>query len=443
MAKIQITLQKPYTKQQELINNKKRNNLLLLPRRYGKTTVSKILVAREAIKVPNYRAAWSAPVWKLMTETFEEFVELLEPITKRLSREDKRIQLINGSLLEFWSSQDPSAGRSRKYHRWVSDETQKQRSLQAFIKGSVRPSLADYRGDLWILGTPNGVGSAFHELYLECMSELSNWQVAHGSLNDNPYIHPDEIIQMRKELGPILSAQELDAQWVRIDGIAPLVSTIDWNNLYFISEAQRSMKVLALDASINSDTTGLVAGWRDLINHEYFIDYDDVHCIRPSTEDGQIDFMLLEELIWRLWLTGKYSLFVYDPYQCVSMAQRLRSRGVRTQEFTQNTQRLKADSFLRQVINDQQFHHPDHPDLNQHMLNATLKYGQGSSVRLVKPEKTKHIDLAVATSMAIYTLSTMTAQAANQYDPQSAVYNVVSIAASSPFGYLQNLKPTF
>lgn len=113
--KVKVSLAKLTEKQEKILKNRKRNNFLLLSRRWGKTTFCERLAAEEAILTPNRRIAWSAPTWKLMIETFERHKNTLLPITKRINREDRRIELINGSVIEYWSSDDPSAGQGRVY----------------------------------------------------------------------------------------------------------------------------------------------------------------------------------------------------------------------------------------------------------------------------------------------------------------------------------------
>lgn len=425
MAKATVTLAKLTDKQDRILKNRKRNNFLLLSRRWGKTTFCERLAVDECIKHPNYRVAWSAPTWKLMIETFERHKNTLLAIIKRINREDRRIELINGSVIEYWSSDDPSAGRGRKYHIWISDETQRQRKLNDFIKASVRPCLADYRGELWILGTPNGVGSEFHDFYLECENaekeRPGTWNFAKGSLTDNPYIHPDEIAQMRRDMGFTVSRQEIDAEWVKIDGIAPLIHKLAWDELFEVSNLRRTQKVMVVDGSLSGDTTGIVGVWKDLVTGEYYVDYEDIHVFSPEndsdTMDGQIDYGIVETVLMRLWETNRFMALGYDPYQMVSLAQRLKRRGVRTIEFTQNAQRIKADSYLRQVLNDGLLHHPDHPDLNEHVLNATIKYNPQGNIRIVKGQKDKRIDLSVCLSMAVYLLNTMHPSSISEYSP--------------------------
>lgn len=419
MANVEIRLIKPYPAQVAILEQAKRNNLLILSRRWGKTSLSSRIAKHSALTNPGHRVAWSAPTWKLMMQTFEEYREELEPAIVRVSREDRRIELVNKAIIEFWSSDDTQAGRGRKYHIWVSDESQRQRNLAKFIRGSVRPTLADYRGTLWVLGTANGEGSELHDFYLESIDDPS-WFVAHGSLDQNPYIHPQEIEQMRRDLGPELAAQELDSQWVRVDGIIPLVRKSHWDSLYGEADNKMWTRALAIDASISGDLTGVVGVWLEPVQGIIYVDYADITLFEPDATTGEINYVALEENLWKRWQTGKYHVLAYDPYQMVSLAQRLKARGVRTFEFTQNSMRLKADSFLRQQILDSKLRHPDHHLLSEHILNATLKY-TNDSFRLVKGTKADKIDLAVALSMACWTLNMTRMQATQPFTASVAL----------------------
>jgi phage terminase large subunit-like protein len=96
--------------------------------------------------------------------------------------------------------------------------------------------------------------------------------------------------------------------------------------------------------------------------------------------------------------------------------QRLKAKGVQTFEFTQNNMRMKADGHLRQLLQQKKYTHPAHDMLTEHVLNATLKY-TNDQFRLIKGSKTSKIDLAVALSMAAYTLKELPAQFMSDFKP--------------------------
>lgn len=430
----------------KLLKNKKRNNLCILPRRWGKTSFVIYLLSKLAIKKENQRLAYSAPTAKLMLQMWEDLTSILEPIITRISREDRTVKLINGSLINLWSSDDPQSGRGRKYHIWLHDECQRDRNLNKFIKGSVRPTLADYQGELWILGTANGIGSELHDFYLECLTD-SSWQVAQGHISDNPYIEKEEIDIMFRDMGPSLAAQELESQWVRVDGVAPLVRESTWKELYGLlpDEGRFVPRVMAFDGSVTGDLSVLVAVSH--INHtdHYYVDYDDIITFSPSDGiEGEIDYDHVEKVIWGLWQTGRYAVIAYDKYQAVAMMQRLKRKGVKVLEINQNSTRLSADSFLRQLINESRIHHPDHDELNEHMYAATTKYVGNGAIRIVKGSKKHKIDLAVALSMAVWANKILNPGSFQEYKPTVGTqYKEPTViqAKDNPFEYLKRLSP--
>lgn len=417
---IEIPIKKPYDKQQYIISVPKKKKLLILSRRWGKTSLAEQLVLRRAITNKNYRCAWSAPTYKSVIESFNEHIDILEPITARLNRDEKTIKLINGSKIEYWSSDNPKAGRGRKYHIWVSDETQDQRNLKEFLVGSVYPTLTDFGGELWVLGTANGEGSELHEFYLECTNDPELWYVATGVIEDNPFLKPEFVSELRRAYAgnKDLELQELDSVWVRIDGVAPLIRKNPWDALYDTKDDSMQSRVLALDSAVNGDTTSIVGIWQDPLTEHYYTDYNDIHCF-VAEDQQEIDFIELENTLWGLWSTGKYAWLAYDPYQNVSMMQRLRLRGVRTFEFTQNNMRLAADSYLRETLGEGKYHHPNHEQLTEHILAATMKY-TNEKIRLIKATQKSKIDLAVCLSMALWTHNLKRPGLITGYSPQVA-----------------------
>jgi len=57
-------------------------------------------------------------------------------------------------FLEFWSLDNPHAGRSRKYKRVVLDEAAFVKDLWEAWNNSIRPTLTDLIGDGWVMSTP-------------------------------------------------------------------------------------------------------------------------------------------------------------------------------------------------------------------------------------------------------------------------------------------------
>jgi len=87
-------------------------------------------------------------------------VSATRDIAEKVEKQERRIVLITGGTIEFWSLDTADPGRSRKYARVIIDEAGIVRDLEAAWNEAIRPTLTDYRGDAWFLGTPRGAISS-------------------------------------------------------------------------------------------------------------------------------------------------------------------------------------------------------------------------------------------------------------------------------------------
>jgi hypothetical protein len=135
-------------------------------------------------------------------------------VTRNKYEQLKRIELVTGGMVDFWSMEDPNSGRGRKYHRAIIDEFEKAKRGQEAWEATIRPTLTDYRGDAWLQSTPKGLGTYFHHLFeqAETKDNWSRWQLP---TSDNPHISLDEIEEARGQLAPLIFEQEYLAQFVK------------------------------------------------------------------------------------------------------------------------------------------------------------------------------------------------------------------------------------
>lgn len=181
-------------------------------RRFGKTAFGVDRLA--SVALDGWPVAWFAPNYKYLSEAYRDFLRLLRPVVSRQSTTDKRIELVTGGVIEFWSLEDPDAGRSRKYKRVCIDEAAKARHLETAWTHAIRATLADYRGDADFYSTPRG-RDYFWRMFTRGAGrdepEWSSWRMPTSS---NPYIDPDEIEAARKQLPERVFAQEFLAEFL-------------------------------------------------------------------------------------------------------------------------------------------------------------------------------------------------------------------------------------
>lgn len=194
---VTIRLQRPHAGQAKVINEAKRFNVLQCGRRFGKSALGRHQICQDMLNgIP---AAWFAPSYKILTEIWRELCAVLQPITDRLSQQEKRIECVTGGVLECWSLDQPDAGRSRKYGDVVIDEAGLVRELESAWNEAIRPTLADLKGGAWFLGTPKG-HNFFQRLYARGQEGNGEWASWRMPTVANPFIDPVEIEAARRDM---------------------------------------------------------------------------------------------------------------------------------------------------------------------------------------------------------------------------------------------------
>lgn len=169
-------------------------------------------------------------VWRLTKR-------VLQPITTKggVNTQDKRIELITGGIVEFWSlDSDPEACRGRDYDRIIVNEAAKCRSLKIAWELAIRPTLMDREGDAYFTSTPRG-RDYYYKLYqkgvvgtLEYQEEMKQfaeigvtdpqWYSCTMSTYTNPHIKRVEIDAFAASMPSDVKLQEIDAVFLDIAG---------------------------------------------------------------------------------------------------------------------------------------------------------------------------------------------------------------------------------
>jgi hypothetical protein len=202
-----INLQKPHTGQQRILDAALRFNVLQCGRRFGKTTMGLHILRMAGIMGKTY--GWFAPTYKSMSEQWNDIEASFAPLIRKTDKQNREIYLINGGRFDFWSLEKPDAGRGRKYHGIIIDEASVVRDLKSRWEQDIRPTLTDYKGRAWVLGTPKGQ-NYFHQLFLKGQRGDRDWKSWRLGTIDNPTI-PDleqELIDAQKDLPDAVYKQE-------------------------------------------------------------------------------------------------------------------------------------------------------------------------------------------------------------------------------------------
>ena len=185
-----------------------RFSVLEIGRRWGKTTYGTVKAQRTAVK--RLKVGWFAPTYKYLADPMRNIERALAPVTARMDRVERRLELTTRGVIDFWTLEDIDAGRGRDYDLIVVDEAGFVPHLLEWWRNAARPTLADRKGRALFLGTPKGTGD-FHRLYTEAESDTTGTMRAFRiGTRQNPHIDPDEVEAARRTLPPEVFAQEYE-----------------------------------------------------------------------------------------------------------------------------------------------------------------------------------------------------------------------------------------
>lgn len=206
---LEIILNEPHEAQRQVLEQAKRFNVLCCGRRWGKSALAVNLLSEPALD--GFPTGYFAPTYKLLEGTFAQCITVLNPVIKR-KHENQKIELITGGSIEFWSLENPFAGRSRKYKRVVPDEVAFAKDFWQRWTEAIRPTLTDLKGDAWFMSTPKGKND-FFKLYMRGKTGEDNWMSWQMSTYTNPYIDPDELEDAKHDLPELAFSQEYLAEF--------------------------------------------------------------------------------------------------------------------------------------------------------------------------------------------------------------------------------------
>lgn len=216
MPTIRLTIPKPFPWQEQVIREAKRFNVVVIGRRAGKTELGKNRCADPSVMT--FPVAWFSPTYKDMLEVWRDISNVFTPIAAKVNASERRIELITGGVLEFWSLDNPNAGRGRKYKRVIIDEAAFVPHLLDSWNYAIRPTLADLMGDAWIFSTPKG-RNGFHTMWTWGQDTLNqDWQSWSMPSHVNPTLPLSELEDMKRVMPERVYQQEIEAQFIEDAG---------------------------------------------------------------------------------------------------------------------------------------------------------------------------------------------------------------------------------
>jgi len=209
-------------------------------RRFGKTDFAKGWIADGLVR--GWECAWLAPQNRTWSEVYSELIADLRPIVARTSKQAGVIHVRTGGRLDFWTLENPIAGRGRRYRRIVIDEAafakdgdnKVENSMMSIFEKSIRPTLYDYNGEVLVCSNSAGKNPD-NFFYNICTDDKYGFHEHHATTLDNPLLpkqHANESIEawlerrrqvqvdLIRDNDPLVYAQEYLAEFVDWSGVA-------------------------------------------------------------------------------------------------------------------------------------------------------------------------------------------------------------------------------
>ena len=159
------------------------------------------------------------PSYKYQSEIYREVHSSLRRIKAESNKTEGIIRTITGGQVDFWSLENPEAGRGRKYHRVLIDEAAfaKDSEMQITWERAIEPTLLDYTGDAFAFSTPKGVNP---DNWFYQISESKQWRKFTAPSSTNPYLPAHELIAIKERSHPQVWQQEYLAEFVDWSGVS-------------------------------------------------------------------------------------------------------------------------------------------------------------------------------------------------------------------------------
>ena len=209
-----INLTKKQKEVYELYHNKDIREIVMnFSRQSGKTTMAEILLIETMVK-KKCQCAYISPSYSQGKKVFREITQLLNQ-TKLIAKKnstDLTISLINGSYLQFFTAQSPTAIRGQTISgllvideaAYLPETTPDGQLLWSMV---IQPITKAKKPKILFISTPNGKQGLFYDKYLEGLNSDTVKTVECNIYTDST-ISKEEIEELKATTPPLAFKQE-------------------------------------------------------------------------------------------------------------------------------------------------------------------------------------------------------------------------------------------
>jgi hypothetical protein len=209
-----ITLFSPHFGQKKIIDgfadSKHKFGMVSCGRQWGKSLLSQNLMLYWLLQTPNQKGSWITPVYNQCRKIFQELTNAAHQLITSQNKAELTITFINGSTLQFLSTDNPSSVRGFSFHYMVIDEAAYVK--QDAIESAVLPTLTALGKKCLIISTPKSK-NWFYEYFLRGSLDNATYISFKGISRDNPHVSKEFLVEQYKSLPNEIYRQEYEAEF--------------------------------------------------------------------------------------------------------------------------------------------------------------------------------------------------------------------------------------
>ena len=211
---MEITLFTPHLGQKKVINDFSNSNhkfgTVVTSRQWGKSLLGQNLLLYWLLATPNQKGCWISPIYNQARKVFSELMDASSSIIQSSNKAELTLKFINGSTVQFLSSERPDSVRGFSFNYMIVDEAAyvNERGFET----AILPTLTAIGKKCLIISTPKSK-NWFYKYYLRGLDGSTEYISFRGQSTDNPYIDQSFIAEQRLSLPDDIFRQEYMAEF--------------------------------------------------------------------------------------------------------------------------------------------------------------------------------------------------------------------------------------
>ena len=251
---MQITLFTPHQGQKKVIsdfsNSEHKFGTVVTSRQWGKSLLGQNLLLYWLLATPNQKGCWISPIYNQAKKVFQELSDASNSIIQQSNKAELTLKFVNGSTVQFLSSERPDSVRGFSFNYMVVDEAAyvNERGFET----AILPTLTAIGKKCLIISTPKSK-NWFYKYYLRGLDGSTEYISFKGQSTDNPFIDQSFIAQQRLSLPDDIYRQEYMAEFT--DAGSEVFRNVD--NACIVSQYINGDKVqrcfIGIDTGLSND----------------------------------------------------------------------------------------------------------------------------------------------------------------------------------------------